>query len=62
MRSLMAAAVSGTRCLRLAFMREAGIVQVLPLRSISSHVAPSTSPARAAVKIANSNARAAVDF
>ena len=55
-----ARALKGTRCSRLAFIRLAGIVHTLPLKSISLQVAPITSPVRAAVKIANSSARAAV--
>src|SRR5712691_7645304 len=54
------ASESGTRCSRPAFMRPAGTVQTLASRSISPHRAPKTSPVRAAVKIANSSARAAM--
>ena len=45
---------SGTRCSRPAFIRSAGTVQTSP--SISSQCAPSTSPVRAAVRMANSKA------
>ncbi len=41
-----------------AFIRSAGIVQTFAARSISSQVAPSTSPVLAAVRMANSSARA----
>ena len=53
-----AGADSGTRCSFPAFMRSAGIVHTAPLRSISDQRAPITSPVRAAVRIANSSARA----
>ncbi len=53
-------AASGTRCSRAAFIRSAGTVQTLASTSISDHRAPRTSPPRAAVRIANSRARAAV--
>jgi hypothetical protein len=46
------------RCSRPPFMREAGIVQTARSRSISSQVAPRTSPERAPVKIANMSAAA----
>ena len=42
-----------------AFMRLAGIVQIALSRSTSAHVAPITSPVRAAVRIVNSSASAA---
>ena len=45
--------------MRLAFMRLAGMVQTADLRSISSQVAPRTSPVRAAVRTVNSMASAA---
>ncbi len=67
---------SGTRCDLPFFMRAAGIVQTAAfvadvagsrlsillagLRSISPHVAPRTSPERAAVSVKNSRARAAI--
>ena len=54
-----AAVDSGTLCSRPAFMRLAGTVHILFSKLISSQRAPSTSPVRAAVKIANSSARAA---
>ena len=47
---------SGTRCSRFDFMRLAGIIQTLAGRSVSSHLAPRTSPDRAAVSTRNSNA------
>ena len=59
-RSVTAAVDSGTRCSFPAFMRSAGIVHTRASISISIHVAPRTSPDRAAVKIANSAARAAI--
>ena len=46
----------GTRCSRAPFIREAGTVQIAASRSISFHLAPSTSPDRAAVRIVNSSA------
>ena len=49
-----AAAESGTRCSRPAFIRAAGTTQTLSRRSTSSHRAPITSPVRAAVRIRNS--------
>ena len=49
-----ARSLSGTRCSRLAFMRSGGSVQTFASRSICDHRAPSTSPDRAAVRIANS--------
>lgn len=52
--------VRGTRCVFLAFIRAAGIVQRAVSKSISSHVAYRTSPDRAAVPIKNSRARAPV--
>ena len=42
---------------RQAFIRLAGMVHVLPSRSISDHSAPRISPERAAVSMANSSAR-----
>ena len=48
-----AGSLSGTTCTRLLFMRSAGIVQVLPPRSISSHRAPRASADRLAVRIRN---------
>jgi hypothetical protein len=51
---------SGTRCSRAAFIRSAGIVQTAASMSISSHFAPTTSPGRAAVKMQNSKASAAM--
>ena len=45
----------------VAFMREAGTVQTLLGRSISDHVAPNTSPLRAAVRIRNSRPLAATE-
>ena len=56
--ALTAAAESGTRCSRFIFMRSAGTTQSARSRSISAHVAPRTSPDRAAVNAANSSARA----
>ena len=50
----------GTRCARLPFIRTAGTVQTAFARSNSSHRAPNTSPDRAAVRMVNSSARAAV--
>jgi hypothetical protein len=50
---------SGTRCSRPALIRVAGTVQTLASVSISLQRAPSASPDRAAVRIANSNAWAA---
>ena len=55
-----AAAVSGTRCSRLPFIRSAGTVHTFDLRFISSQRAPITSPVRAAVRIVNSSALAAM--
>ena len=52
-----AGSVSGTTCSRLAFIREAAMVHRPDSRSISSHVAPRTSPDLAAVRIANASAR-----
>src|SRR5262249_21670526 len=49
------------RCLRPAFMRAAGTVQVLAFVSISSHFAPMVSAVRAAVRIVHSRARADID-
>ena len=49
-----AALDSGTRCSRPPFIRLAGIVHTFARRSSSSHLAPSTSPCLAAVKIVNS--------
>ena len=48
----------GTRCSRPAFILAAGTTQTFPFRSISDHLAPITSPVRAAVRMVNSNARA----
>jgi hypothetical protein len=59
-RTAAAGAERGTRCARPAFMRSAGTVPTLDSRSTSSHRAPSTSPDRVAVRIANSRARAAI--
>ena len=56
--SAMAAELSGTRCSRPPFMRAAGTIHVLDAKSISGHLARRTSPDRAAVRIANSRARA----
>src|SRR4051812_33029381 len=47
---------NGTRWTRPAFIRSAGTVQTRASRSISCHRAPSTSPERAATRIANSSA------
>ena len=49
---------SGTRCSRPAFMRTAGTDHSAFPVSISLHLAPITSPVRAAVRIRNSNASA----
>ena len=51
-----ARSVSGTRCLRPAFMRLAGTVQIRASRSISRYAASRTSPGRAAVSVMNSKA------
>ena len=53
-----AALDSGTRCSRLAFILDAGMVQTLSAKSISLQRAPTTSPRRPAVRIRNSKARA----
>jgi hypothetical protein len=50
----------GTRCSRAVLVRAGGTVQILPSKSISSQRAASASPDRAAVKMQNSRARAAV--
>ncbi len=50
----------GTRCSRPAFIRFAGTVQTLPVKSISSQSRPRISPERAAVKMQNSSASAAI--
>ena len=55
-----AGADSGTRCSTPAFIRSAGMVQIPASRSISDQRAPSASPERAAVRIVNSSARAAI--
>ena len=47
---------SGTRCSLLPFIRPAGTVHILAVKSISAHVAPTVSPVRAAVRIVNSRA------
>ncbi len=47
---------SGTRCSRLAFMRDAGIAHTPAAASTSRHSAPRTSPERPAVSTRNSNA------
>ena len=54
-----ARSLNGTRCSLPAFIRSAGTVQTLADRSISLQRAPMTSPVRAAVRMANSSARAA---
>lgn len=46
--NVIASSDNGTLCSAPAFMRAAGIVQSFSSRSISSHVAPSVSPVRAA--------------
>ena len=51
-------AVSGTRCSLPAFIRAAGTIQIRCASSISVQRMPSTSPVRAAVRIASSSARA----
>ena len=58
LRMAIAASDSGTRCSLSAFMRSAGTVQSLLVKSISSHVAQNVSPLRAAVRMVNSKARA----
>jgi hypothetical protein len=55
----MASLLSGTECALPAFILPAGIVHVAASRSISSHVAPMTSPERAAVRMARASACAA---
>ena len=50
---------SGTLCSRLDFIRSAGMVHTRVARSISDHLAPSTSLDRQAVRIVNSSAREA---
>ena len=50
---------SGTLCSRLDFIRPAGMVHTRVARSISDHLAPSTSLDRQAVRIVNSSAREA---
>ena len=51
-----ARSVNGTRCSRPAFIRDPGIVHMRASASISSIVAPRTSPERAAVRTRNSKA------
>jgi hypothetical protein len=60
LKDLNRAGDNGTRCSRPAFMRSAGIVQTFEIKSISDHLAPSASPERAAVRIRNSKASAAI--
>ena len=50
--------LSGTWCSFPPFMRSAGTVHTPVSRSISDHFAPITSEVRAAVRMANSRARA----
>jgi hypothetical protein len=52
--------LNGTVCTLPAFMCPAGTVHSPAARSISSHLAPITSPVRAAVRMVNSRARAAM--
>ena len=52
----MARSVSGMVWSRPAFIRPAGMVHSFASRSNSAHVAPVTSPVRAAVRIVNSSA------
>ena len=56
MRVALAPLDNGTRCARCTFIRSSGIAHTSVSRSISSHVAPRTSPERQAVSIRNSNA------
>ena len=51
---------SGTRCGLRDFMRSAGTFHSPASKSISDHAAPRTSPERAAVRMANSRAPAAL--
>ena len=51
-----------TRCALPAFIRSAGIVHTRSAKPISVQVAPIASPVRAAVRITNSRARAAIPF
>ncbi len=61
-RSASAPDESGTRCGRPAFIRSPGTTHRAAGRSISDHLAPRTSPERAAVRMVNSSARAPVPF
>lgn len=58
-RRAKAAGLRGTRCSRPLFILCAGTVEVRDPESISGHVARRTSPDLAAVRMANSSARAA---
>ena len=58
-RTAVAASDSGTRCSLWALVRAAGMVHSASSKSTSAHLAPRTSPVRAAVRTVSSKALAA---